>query len=304
MTPTVPTQIVQSYVDYLLAEGRVASPLTLAYRRRWANRWLAFLARREVPWLEATRAHAVAWSMELRQSWRGDSIRQAIITGRELYDWAQEMEWYPHPNPFRHLKPPPVRNAIKLPLEEADILTMLRRDWPSDFRWLRRRAIVLVLYGCGLRPNECRMLDVEDVDLDQRLLAVNHGKMHTQYVQYIPDETAQALQEYLRVGRPLVVASPVGPLFVGVRGNRIAYNALAADVRAVFARLGRRVTPYDMRRSGASHLLQHGATISEVQAWLNHRSLNSTQRYIRASGLHVARAVMRYHPLSHSAASA
>lgn len=307
MAPASPSHIVQQFTDYLLADGRVNSPLTVAYRRRWALRWLAFCARRGKPWLEAQRADAVAWSLELRQAdvWHGDSIRQAIITGRDLYDWAQEMEWYLHPNPFRKLKAPPVRPAIKLPLEEADVRAMLDRTWPSDFLWLRRRAIVLVLYGCGLRANECRMLEVADVDLHQRLVAVNHGKGHTQYVQVIPEETAIGLDEYLRAGRPLKAASPTGPLFVGERlGRRITYDALASDVKAVFQRLGRRVTPHDMRRSGASHLLQHGATIAEVQAWLNHRSLASTQRYVRASGLHVARAVLQYHPLSQARRSA
>ena len=301
MHPVSAPEIVEQFADYLIADGRVSSPLTVAYRRRWARRWLAFLAQRNRPWLEATRADAVAWSLELRRSdvWHGDSIRQAIITGRDLYDWAQEMEWYLAPNPFRKLRPPPSRPAIHLPLEEADIRAMLDRAWPSDFLWLRRRAIVLVLYGCGLRANECRMLDVADVDLAQRLLAVNHGKGNTQYVQVIPEATAVGLEVYLRAARPLVAASSNGPLFVGQRlGRRITYEALASDVKAVFARLGRRVTPHDMRRSGASHLLQNGATIAEVQAWLNHRSLASTQRYVRASGLHVARAVLQYHPLS------
>lgn len=291
--------IVEPFVRVMRVE-RDLSDFTLRYYAVWVRRWLAFLARYQKPWQQAAREDAVAYKMELIESgnYRAEAIRQALVSGRSLYEWATWEGLFVGRNPFAGLRAPRPARTVKLALSEEQVIRMFDRDWPSDFRGLRDRAIVAVLYGCGLRHNECRMLDVRDVDLSQGLLAVNHGKGGSNGTLVMPAYTVRALREYLEAARPTVCPRSDGPLFVGPRGDRISYVAVATAVDAVARRIDRHVTCHDLRRSAATHLLQRGANIAEVQRFLRHVSLRSTQWYLGISGQHVHRAVMLYHPLS------
>lgn len=296
--PSTVTDIVARFLEHLQVEMEIASPHTLRYYRRWCGRWLAYCARRGIGWLEASREHALGWKLELVQAagYRHEALRQAIQMGRRLYDWAIDAEWRHGPNPFARLRPPRGVSPVKLAPTEEEIRAMLARDWPSDFRWLRARAVFCLLYGAGLRRNEARMLDVADVSLEQGLVVVNHGKGGTCYVQPLVPYVVTAIREYLAAGRPLLTARACGPLFLGVRGGRISYDGVAADVALVSRRI-RRLTPHDLRRGAATHMHQRGATLTEVQRFLRHVSITSTQRYLGIAPQEVQRAVAAYHPL-------
>lgn len=299
--PEAAAEVLRAFEEHLRLEAELGE-VTVARYLRWLRRWLAFLALRERPWLSATRDDALEWKVELGRTdrYHADALRHALVMGRHLYEWAEDRGWFEGKNPFAKIRAPHTWRTVKLALSQAQIDRLFDQHWPADFRWLRARAIVALLYGCGLRRNEVRMLDFSDVDLDQGLVAVRHSKGgYGNDVMPMPPYVAQALRAWLVAGRPLVAARGERALFVGRRGRRIDPTVLAADVALAAARLGRRVTPHDLRRSAGRHLLEAGADIATVQRFLRHRDLKTTTWYVGASAHYLSRVVLERHPLSH-----
>jgi len=297
--PATHAQALARFVEHL-AVAESFSVDTVRRYRTWTRRWLTFLGQHRTNWLSATREQAIAWKAHLVETgrWKGDAVRQALVTGRKLYDWALEHEWYTGRNPFHNMRAPHTYRTVKLAPTPEQIEAVLDQSWPSDFGSLRARAIWALFYGAGLRRSELRMLDVADVDLDQCLVAINHGKAGSNDAMPLLPYVVHCLSEYLHYARPLVCPRPDGPVFVGLHGRRIGLWAVGEDVRRAASILSRRITPHDLRRAAATHLLQSGADVRQVQLFLRHKRLDTTMWYLGESGEHMRKAVYRFHPLA------
>jgi integrase/recombinase XerC len=165
---------------------------------------------------------------------------------------------------------------------------------------LRDRALVEILYGAGLRVGELVALDVRDVEL-QRGEARVWGKGGKERVVPLPAAARAALGAYLdRRRRPGVLGEP---LFASLRAPGGAARRLAdRDVRRILARRARRagvadrVHPHRLRHSYATHLLDMGAGLREIQELLGHASLSTTQRYTAVSAERLLEAYDGAHP--------
>jgi integrase/recombinase XerC len=149
----------------------------------------------------------------------------------------------------------------------------------SDEPWvgLRDTALLLLLYGCGLRIGEALALDRRDRPRGETLTVTGKGRK-TRMVPLLP-VVVEAIDAYLAAcpHRP----GPEGPLFVGVRGGRLNPGVVQKQVRRLRALLGlpRTATPHALRHSFATHLLAAGGDLRAIQELLGHASLSSTQRY-------------------------
>jgi integrase/recombinase XerC len=165
---------------------------------------------------------------------------------------------------------------------------------------LRDRALVELLYGAGLRVGEATALDVRDVDLhrgDVRVL----GKGRVERVVPLPAAAREALAAWIDHRRaPGLLAQP---LFVALRAHRGAPRRLGTrDARRVLAARAKqaglpgRVHPHRLRHSYATHLLDMGADLREIQELLGHASLSTTQKYTAVSAERLMEVYDRAHP--------
>ena len=169
---------------------------------------------------------------------------------------------------------------------------------------LRDRALVELLYGAGLRVGELVALDVRDVDLhrgDVRVL----GKGGKERVVPLPAAAREALAAWLEARRgPGLLAEP---LFTSLRPRpRAAPRRLGArDVRRILdgrargAGVADHVHPHRLRHSYATHLLDMGADLREIQELLGHASLSTTQKYTAVSAERLSEVYDRAHPRAH-----
>ncbi len=170
---------------------------------------------------------------------------------------------------------------------------------------LRDQAIVELLYGAGLRVGELVGLDVRDLDRDRGEVRVL-GKGGKERIVPLTGAAREALSRYLALReRPGLLAEP---LFRSLRsGPQTRARRLGArDVRRVVAARGRRagvadhVHPHRLRHSYATHLLDMGADLREIQELLGHASLSTTQKYTAVSATRLLEVYDRAHPRARS----
>jgi integrase/recombinase XerD len=164
---------------------------------------------------------------------------------------------------------------------------------------LRDRAMLELLYACGLRVSELVGLRVDQFDLNQGVLRIM-GKGSRERLVPVGDEAAAWAQRYLREGRVSLLdrrgASDF--LFVTRRGGPMTRQAFWQLIRRYAGKAGYdgHLSPHTLRHAFATHLLNHGADLRVVQMMLGHSDLSTTQIYTHVAQLRLQALHARHHP--------
>jgi integrase/recombinase XerD len=172
--------------------------------------------------------------------------------------------------------------ALERALAPDGLEAMLKTRDEESALGLRDRAMLEVLFGCGLRRAELVSLDLYDVDLGRHLVYVRRGKGGKARVVPVEGSAWKALARYIEAGRPeLVTAHSAQALFLATGGRRLGASRLAQIVveSARRARLPRRVTAHDLRHGYATALVRGGADVRVVQKLLGHARIDTTEVY-------------------------
>ncbi|MGO1333443.1 tyrosine-type recombinase/integrase, partial [Cellulosimicrobium funkei] len=202
---------------------------------------------------------------------------------RAFFDWARRTGRVDS-DPAARLASPRVPRTLPtvLAVDAAARLLDDAREAAVDGEPARLRewAAVELLYGAGIRAGELAGVDVDDVDLAQRVVRVL-GKGDKERVVPFGVPAARAVSRWLDVGRPALVTARSGPaLLLGDRGGRWGQRQVREAVHRLAAAAGvDDVAPHDLRHSAATHLLAGGSDLRSVQEILGHSSLATTQRY-------------------------
>ena len=187
-------------------------------------------------------------------------------------------------------------------ISREDAARLLDQGFPATPAGLRDRAMLEVLYGCGLRVSELCGLDARDVYLDEEVLRV-FGKGSKERVVPVLGTAAAALRRYLEDGRgALMGRRPTAAVFLNVRGGRISRQS----AHAIVEKYGRTagidgLHPHTLRHSFATHLLEGGADLRVVQELLGHADISTTQLYTHLDRSHIRRVYLDAHPRAHLA---
>lgn len=236
------------------------------------------------------------------------TLGRKLAALRTFFRFAVRSDWRTD-DPTAGLRAPRTPKRLPRPLGVDDCVTLIERGEPpvqpepgtrGDERARRDRALVEVLYGAGLRVSELEGLDVCDVDLrrgDVRVL----GKGGAERIVPLPAEARRALAAYLAertAGR-----SDASPLFTALRPRLGSTRRLGVrDIRRVLRKRARQagvaegVHPHRLRHSYATHLLDMGADLREIQELLGHKSLATTEKYTAVSTERLAEVYDSAHP--------
>lgn len=188
----------------------------------------------------------------------------------------------------------PLPSVLTVPETEA-LLGAVQSDDAAAFR---DRAILEVLYGCGLRVSELCDLKIRDLDLDEGLVCV-FGKGAKERLVPIGADARFAVRRYLRESRPgLDRGASEGRVFLNQRGRPLSRMGVWKIVRRYVERAGivKRVTPHTLRHSFATHLLEGGADLASVQEMLGHADISTTEIYTHVDRSHLRQVHRAHHP--------
>ena len=169
-------------------------------------------------------------------------------------------------------------------------------DVPQKHRTARDCAILELLYSSGLRVGELVGLNLNQVDLDLGIVKVM-GKGRKERIVPVGMKAAEALKAYLG-GRGDLAGED--PLFLNPKGGRLSTRTVGRLVKSYSKRSGifRKISPHSLRHTFATHLLDAGADIREIQEMLGHVSLSTTQRYTHVTMGKLMEVYDKAHPRS------
>ena len=293
----------EDYLGYLAIERGSSSHTVEAYGRD-LRRYVAWLREQGVEDPDAvTSDFIVAYLKSLEDAGLAASSVERALSAIKGFHRFMLRDQIATKHPAASLPLP--KKAERLPevLSVQQALTLLDQPFPETAAGQRDRAILEVLYGCGLRVSELCGLDTSCVMLDEELIRV-FGKGAKERVVPIMGTAKEALFSYLSVWRPELVSARSGSaVFLNQRGGRLTRQS----VFSIVERAGRTVGveglhPHVLRHSFATHLLEGGADLRVVQELLGHASVSTTQLYTHVDRTHIREVYLEAHPRAHASA--
>ena len=202
--------------------------------------------------------------------------------------------------------------TIPTHLSEDEMTRLIETPNTGDPLGRRDRAILELFYASGLRLSELAAIDLENLDLNGRMVRVM-GKGGKERLVPFNHSTATALRAWMKdraaiiaARRPKAVVSPKrpkdakadDPLFVNYRGTRLSERSVDRMLRRYVAQCSTRmgISPHALRHSFATHLLQRGADLRAIQELLGHARLSTTQRYTHVNAAQLIDVYRKAHP--------
>jgi integrase/recombinase XerC/integrase/recombinase XerD len=204
-------------------------------------------------------------------------------------------------NPADLLSSPKRPQRLPRVLKASEIAALLDRIPATTPLALRDRALFELAYAAGLRAEELVTLDVSSIDFDGEAVRVEGKGSKTRFVP-AGEHALRALERWLSVGRPALVAGTETALFLSKSGRRLSTSDVRRRLRT-WTRLAARhapalaqAHPHALRHSFATHLLEGGADLRAIQELLGHASISTTQVYTRVESERLRYAYAASHP--------
>jgi integrase/recombinase XerD len=295
--------LVLDYLAYLEFERGLSRNTLEAYR----SDLLQFGRFLEARGLDAVTAKASDVSDFLTDLAQGDGNGRAAASPATVHRKAACLRSF-----YRHLRREGVRDtdpttsisgprrSQRMPkvLNRAEVQKLLAQPRGSEPTSLRDRALLELMYACGLRASEAIGMDVRDLDMEAGVLHAR-GKGSRERVVPVGRAAIEAVRVYMERGRPSLLRGRLeAKLFVNFRGEPLTRQGLYKIVRRHAASVGLadRMSPHTLRHTFATHLLAGGCDLRSVQEMLGHADVATTQLYTHLSSDRLKDVYFKAHP--------
>lgn len=295
--PALDHPLIDRFLDALWLEKGLSPHTRSAYRSDLAhfNAWAVEHG--------ATLQHAgrdlildhLAWRLE--QGYKARSTARFLSGARGFYRFLLA-EGEIAEDPTLQVEMPLLGRSLPKSLSEADVEALLEAPDLEDPIGLRDRAMLEVLYACGLRVSELVGLTLEQVNLRQGVVKV-FGKGSKERLVPLGEEAIAWIERYVREARPFLLdGKPSDVLFPSLRGEQMTRQTFWHRIKhqAKVAGILKPLSPHTLRHAFATHLLNHGADLRVVQMLLGHADLSTTQIYTHIAQARLKDLHARHHP--------
>ena len=293
--PSKYMSLIDDYIDYVRANKGLGERTQRAYKSdilqclAWCNRH-GFNNISDL-----TTDDLRSWMADESRSHARSSLARKVVAVRGFFAWCQHVE-YIKSDPAETLMTPKIKNMLPSVLDEYQAESLMNNvDSKANVSSsctknqkaveLRNAAILELLYATGIRVGELTSLNIQDINFSSHTIKVT-GKGNKQRVVPFGVPAYKALSAWIsKDGREILLRNSVEEaVFLGARGKRIDQRLVRQIVHdeAKSAHVPD-ISPHALRHSAATHMLNGGADLREVQELLGHSSLNTTQRYTHVS---------------------
>ena len=236
-----------------------------------------------------------------REKRKKTSIARKLATLRTFFKFLcreQVLEM----NPAKLVSSPRLEQKLPKVLPVDDVIRFIETPDTDTVLGKRDRAILELLYATGVRVNELRGINLDDIDFKHESIRVR-GKGRKERIVPFGSKAKEALQAYLAVRSQLLMEAPEDKrepmaLFFNYQGTRITTRSVGRmiDKYVRECALANDISPHSLRHSFATHLLSAGADLRAIQELLGHARLSTTQIYTQVSMEHLMEDYDKAHP--------
>ena len=224
------------------------------------------------------------------------SIARCLSALRSFYKFLREQKLR-NDNPVAAHKTPKLGRALPKDLSEADVEALINAPDINTALGLRDRAMLEVLYACGLRVTELLNLRLELINLKQGYLRIV-GKGNKERLVPMGQVACEWIEKYLNEARPQLYKTATDYLFLTQHGGIMSRQNFWYAIKryALQAGVQAELSPHTLRHAFATHLLNHGADLRVVQMLLGHSDLSTTQIYTHVAQVRMQQLHASHHP--------
>ena len=278
--------------NYYLRMERAMSQNTVASYCSDVEKFLKFYDGR----LEDASVADVEEYLQSREGLSERSQARVLSSLRSFFDWLV-MEKVLKDNPCDRVDGPKIGRYLPNVLSEEEVAALIDSVEVSGWQGLRDRAILEVLYGCGLRVSEAVGLKISCLYFKEGFIRVI-GKGNKERLVPIGDMAIAAVEEYLEARRVPADSDSSDILFLNRFGRSLSRVSMFTMIKAqaLAAGIRKEISPHTFRHSFATHLLEHGADLRIVQEMLGHESISTTEIYTHIDSSTWQNEILEHHP--------
>ena len=288
---------VRTFLNSLRVEKGLADNTLQAYRRD-IEKFAAFARQRKLSTKTIERGDIVDFLGSLyRKGLDSRSVARHLVTIRNFFRFAM-LEGYVEDDPAATIESPRFRQSLPEFLSVEEVNQLLGQPDKLTVTGIRDRAMIELMYSCGLRVSELCGLRVSDLQREEGCLRCV-GKGNKERLVPVGRQALEVVQSYLREARPTLLGEHSSPhLFIGQTGNCVSRAGVWKLLREYGRRAGLRksLTPHMLRHSFATHLLDRGADLRSVQMMLGHSDISTTQIYTHVVEERLKQVYKAHHP--------
>ena len=288
--------LVDSFIDALWLEEGLAKNTLEAYRRD-LKLFAAWLIQQGRSLDGATQTDINAYFAAKHKATKSSTANRRLAAFKRFFRWAVREHHIALDPTLKLVSAKALQRAIKT-LTEAQVESLLNAPTTATPLGLRDRAMLELLYACGLRVSELISLKTFYISMNDNALRVT-GKGSKERVVPFGQIAAQWIERYLKQSRPLILNGQLtDDLFVTTRGSSMTREGFWHIIKkyAVQAGVNAPLSPHTLRHAFATHLLNHGADLRAVQLLLGHADITTTTIYTHVARERLKQIVKEHHP--------
>lgn len=292
---------IDAFLTYISVEKGYSDNTLAAYRNdlyQLAD-FLETLSPPPISWSQIDKDILVDFILDLKErEYSSATVARKVAAVKSFFHFL-DSEGVMEEDPTATLDSPKVKKQIPKAMSRRAVELLLEAPAKDDSaKGLRDKAMLELLYATGMRVSELVDLDTDDVNLAGASVRCV-GKGDKERILPLYNEAVQALETYLQEGRVQYAKDPEEKaLFLNPRGTRLTRQGLWLIIKSYVEEAGvdEGVTPHTLRHSFATHLLDGGAGLRELQQLLGHSNISTTQIYTHVSGDRLREAYDEAHP--------
>ena len=289
--------LIKQFTEYLLVERGLSSNTIISYKRDLKD-FTEFIENKYkgLSMLQIEHQHIVKYLAYLSEKGLSSSTMDRRMDSLRTFYKFMLAESYIKENPTDIIEPMRSWNKLPIVLSIAEVQILLDQPDISKPLGLRNKALLELMYACGLRVSEVIILKINDLNPEIGYIRCL-GKGNKERVIPVGSKALKAVKDYLDSGRSSL--NPKGDwLFVNYKGDGLTRDGISRIIQELAKEAGikKQISPHTLRHCFATHLLERGADLRSLQEMLGHASISTTQLYTHVDSERLKQIHSKFHP--------